>query len=184
MSDAASQCRAANRAFRRENPHLERQHLLTRGAMCDLTPPCVTDMLFQHEFYWGRHASMAGPPIPPGTLTPRADWRSRCRTWTRDEDWPTVEPHLSRKGASARRRAPHDFWDAMALLPNRTVWLHGDSIQLQVCNAAFCSLMRTGSAPYPVFSPAAKPAPPTTCVPFWGAGGGATPAGGRGARKT
>ena len=104
MSDAASQCRAANRAFRRENPHLERQHLLTRGAMCDLTPPCVTDMLFQHEFYWGRHASMAGPPSPPGTLTPRADWRSRCRTWTRDEDWPTVEPHLSRKGASARRR--------------------------------------------------------------------------------
>ena len=37
-----------------------------RGVMCDVSPPCVTELLFQHEFYWsaGRRESRPRPCSP------------------------------------------------------------------------------------------------------------------------
>jgi len=110
-------------------------------SLCDTSPPCATEVLFSHEFYWP-----ANPEVPPPELAFRRGRPSRCRTRA-DSDWTTVEPHVSRETTLPR---PRGFWDTMQLLPNRTVWLHGDSIQLQMCDAALCSLMRAGVAPEPV----------------------------------
>ena len=48
--------------------------------------------------------------------------------WRRDEDWPTVEPLLSR----ADTPTPEGLLALLRLLPNKTVWFHGDSITTQV----------------------------------------------------
>ena len=122
-------CEQVQLDFRSEHPALDRRGHMTRAVMCDVDPPCVTELLFADEFY--RDESAAAQP-------------SRCRDWKRDSDWPTWEPHLRRHTVRPRARA---FWDIMRLVPNRTVWLHGDSIQLQLCDAAMCSLMRDGVAP-------------------------------------
>ena len=122
----ARSCEQVQRDFRSEHPDLDRRGHVTRAVMCDVDPPCVTELLFADEFY--RDESAAAQP-------------SRCRDWKRDSDWPTWEPHLRRHTVRPRARA---FWDIMRLVPNRTVWVHGDSIQLQLCDAAMCSLMRAG----------------------------------------
>jgi len=100
-----------------------------------MDPPCVTELAFEHEFYVSSNATRRS---------------SRCRTWQFDSDWPTADPYLLRSTVQPR---PRGIWDTLALLPNRTVWLHGDSIQLQLCGAAMCSLMRAGVAPYPAWQP-------------------------------
>ena len=145
---SAAACDAANEQARSERPELARRRLLTRAIMCDASPPCVTEMTFSHEFWWAapeeRHRRRRGK------VDTRIAPRSRCRAWTDDADWPTKEPHLSRATLTPRARS---FWDVLQLLPNRTVWLHGDSIQLQMCDAAICSLMRAGVAPAPVLAP-------------------------------
>jgi hypothetical protein len=125
-------CEQSQQAFRRENPHLDRRKVITRAAMCDVDPPCVTELLFHSDIYATR----------PGGL-------SRCRSWHTDDDWPTREPHLHREALRPRARG---FWSVLQLLPNRTVWVHGDSIQEQLCDAAMCSLMRDGVAPWPLLS--------------------------------
>ena len=131
---SAAACEVANAAARSERPELAQRGYLTKAVMCDVHPFCATETLFSHEFSW----------------TPQRERKvvSRCRSWQTDADWPTTEPYLSRKTAVPR---PRTFWDIMQLLPNRTVWLHGDSIQLQMCDAAICSLMRAGAASEPVF---------------------------------
>jgi hypothetical protein len=137
-----SRCHAAQAGFLSESPQIVRKKELTRAVLCDAAPTCVANALFEHEIFWHASASFDGRVA-----------QSRCRTWTRDADWPTLEPHLSRSAhGPAAARAFEE-----ALPPNRTVWLHGDSIQLQLCNAAFCSLMRTGVAPTPAFDAAAMP---------------------------
>ena len=52
----------------------------------------------------------------------------RGQLWRRDEDWPTVEPLLSR----ADTPTPEGLLALLRLLPNKTVWFHGDSITTQV----------------------------------------------------
>ena len=51
----------------------------------------------------------------------------KCRKWGHD-GWPTREPHV-------RPEAPRDdgLWPLLQLLPNKTLWLHGDSITTQLC---------------------------------------------------
>lgn len=127
-------CVAANEAARSEHVEIMRGKLLTKALLCDVKPFCATEVLFNHEFWW------EAPTLPHVRAM-----TSRCRTWQRDSDWPMTEPHLTRGSARAR-----SFWDSMRLLANKTLWLHGDSIQLQMCDAALCSLMRSGVAPTPV----------------------------------
>ena len=110
--------------------------------MCDApSTPCVTDLLFAHEFDW--------PASHP-------HWSaSRCRSWRQDGDWPTSEPHLlrsgyKRKGVQMRARP---FWDVLQLFPNQTLWIHGDSVQVQLCSAALCSLMRNAPVSQPLLTP-------------------------------
>ena len=52
-----------------------------------------------------------------------------------------------------RPEAPRDdgLWPLLQLLPNKTLWLHGDSITTQLCEASICSLLRAGVAPQPPF---------------------------------
>lgn len=130
-------CAAANELARSEHGEIVRAKHLTKAVLCDVQPFCATEVLFNHEFYWkethGKAKANAPKPV------------SRCRSWKTDGEWPGPEPHLKR--SSARTRS---FWDVMRLLPNRTLWLHGDSIQLQLCDAALCSLMRAGVASTPV----------------------------------
>ena len=44
------------------------------------------------------------------------------------------------------------FWSSLRRLPNRTVWVHGDSIQMQLFSAALCSLLRAGKLRTPVYA--------------------------------
>ena len=133
-------CAAANEGARSERGEIQKRKLITKAVLCDTSPPCATEVLFSHELYWPKN-----PKVPPPELAFRGGRPSRCRTWA-DSDWPTFEPHLSRATTLPR---PRGFWDTLQLLPNRTLWLHGDSIQLQMCDAALCSLMRAGVAPEP-----------------------------------
>ena len=121
-------CEAANDAFRNETHHRLRGKV-TRAVMCDTSPPCVTELLFEHEF-WIKPGRRGGSRMAVAT--------QRCRNWQRDGDWPTTDPHVTRQ--------PHfkGIWSVLRLLPNRTVWIHGDSLQLQLHSAALCSLLRDG----------------------------------------
>ena len=108
---------------------------VTRAVLCDSRPPCVTELLFDHELW-----------LKPGHgFRKRAIALRRCSTWQRDSDWPTEDPHLARQ--------PHfrGFWSVLRQLPNRTVWVHGDSIQMQLFSAALCSLLRDGKLRTPVY---------------------------------
>ena len=135
-----AQCEAANLRFRRENPSIEKRGLITRAIMCDVTPSCVTELLFSHTFH-----------LKPDNPVSAA---SICRRWRRDDSWPTADPHLQR---SALKRRVRSFWEVLRLLPNRTVWIHGDSVMLQLCNAALCSLMREGVGTWPLDTVATSP---------------------------
>ncbi|KAL1515228.1 hypothetical protein AB1Y20_001863 [Prymnesium parvum] len=126
-------CLAEDAAFRKQTPSIARQRLLTHALICNSTPPCATELLFQSSFF-SREAS-------------------RCTAWRRDEDWPTWEPHVRPADLPARR----GFWEVLRLLPNRTVWLHGDSVQLQLCDAAICSLFRRAVARAPLLTAATSP---------------------------
>lgn len=111
---------------------------VTRAILCDTRPPCVTEVLFDHEFW-----------VKPGQgLRRRAVALRRCGTW-RDSDWPTEDPHLARHMSSIQFRG---FWSVLRQLPNRTVWVHGDSIQMQLFSAALCSLLRDGKLRLPVYA--------------------------------
>lgn len=148
MVNATASCLAANEQSRAEHPDWLKRGYITKTIMCDVQPFCATETLFSHEFYWpkgqpGRSKRSASSQAVP----------SRCRSWKMDADWPVTEPHLSRTTTVPR---PRSFWDIMKLLPNRTVWLHGDSIMLQMCDAALCSLMRAGVAGTPAVLPSTK----------------------------
>ena len=126
-----AECEAEQRRWHAENPRLAREGLVTRAVLCDKpapAPPCIAPLLFDGAFYRRSHAA------------------SRCARWA-DSDWPTDEPLIDR---ATQRPRPRGFWEVMRLLPNRTVWIHGDSIQIQLCAAARCSLIRDGVAPSPV----------------------------------
>ena len=100
-------CEAANDAFRNET-YYESRKQVTRAIMCDSAPvPCVTELLFEHEF-WTKPGARA--------IQKRAVAMQRCRTWQHDSDWPTSDPQLTRQ--------PHfqGVWSTLGLLPNRTVW--------------------------------------------------------------
>ena len=109
-----------------------REHQVTKAVMCDTRPAaCVSEFLFSHEFYWSEQQAAARGGL-------------KCAKWLRDEDWPTVEPHL------ARTPDLGGLWEeVLSLLPNRTLWLHGDSIMTQVCEASLCSLARSHVVPQP-----------------------------------
>ena len=125
-----------------ESTHQRQSDVLT-GILVDPRTPSLSGtnrmrplkVSLQYRRAGGARVAAAAHPV------------SRCRSW-KEEDWPTWEPHLSRSTQVPR---PRDFWDIAQLLPNKTIWLHGDSITLQMCDAAFCSLMRTGVAPAPLF---------------------------------
>ena len=160
-SPSGRYCAAANEQARSEHREFTRYRYITKPVMCDVSPHCVTELMFSQEFWWDpRTSSLSGTnrmrPLKVSLQYRRAGGArvaaaahpvSRCRSW-KEEDWPTWEPHLSRSTQVPR---PRDFWDIAQLLPNKTIWLHGDSITLQMCDAAFCSLMRTGVAPAPLF---------------------------------
>ena len=112
-------CEAANELARLEHPEFAARHYLTKAVLCDVQPACATETLFSHEFSW----------LPAQLRRPstQSAWISRCRTWRDDAEWPAREPHLSRASVYPRARS---FWEVLQLLPNRTVWMHGDSIQL------------------------------------------------------
>ena len=124
-----SACEALNK---QRNIDTHRTNQVTKAVLCDTSPAaCVSEFLFSHEFYWSasRAARIGG---------------IKCARWTRDEDWPTDEPHLSRPAGLGV------VWESvLRSLPNRTLWLHGDSIMTQVCEAAICSLLRSGVVPTP-----------------------------------
>ena len=143
---STQRCEAANAQARFEHPEYKRGRYLTKAVMCDVTPHCATEAIFSQELWW-RTPSGNGKLPPSSDGLPVHDPVSRCRTWRNDADWPTHEPYISRATQQPRVRP---FWDLLRLLPNRTVWLHGDSITLQMCNAALCSLMRSGVASTPV----------------------------------
>ena len=129
-----AQCEALNR---RRSVEAKQQDRVTQAIMCDTRPAaCVTEMLYAHEFYWDGRKARAS-----------ALGGSKCQLWRRDEDWPTVEPLLSR----ADTPTPEGLLTLLQLLPNKTVWFHGDSITTQLCEAAFCSLMRDGAVHQPPF---------------------------------
>ena len=110
-----------------------RTHQVTKSVMCDTRPAaCVSEFLFAHEFYWSEKDAEKRGGV-------------KCRKWGHD-GWPTREPHV-------RPEAPRDdgLWPLLQLLPNKTLWLHGDSITTQLCEASICSLLRAGVAPQPPF---------------------------------
>ena len=110
--------------------------------------PCVTELLFEHEFW-----------LKPGRgFRNRAVTLRRCSAWRRDSDWPTAEPHLVREPRKVSDRF-RGFWSSLRRLPNRTVWVHGDSIQMQLFSAALCSLLRAGKLRTPVYRPPPDPEP-------------------------
>ena len=105
-----------------------------------LRRPCVTELLFEHEFW-----------LKPGRgFRNRAVALRRCSAWRRDSDWPTRDPHLVREPRKVSDRF-RGFWSSLRRLPNRTVWVHGDSIQMQLFSAALCSLLRAGKLRTPVY---------------------------------
>ena len=118
---------------RQRNIDTRRQHHITRAVLCDTQPAaCVTEMLFAHEFYWTEAQAAAKGGI-------------KCAKWARDDQWPTVDPHLTRSPDLG------GLWEeVLTLMPNRTLWLHGDSITTQVCEASFCSLARSAVVPQPM----------------------------------
>ena len=124
-----AQCEDLNR---QRNIETHRQNQVTRAILCDTSPAsCVSEFLFAHELYWSEQKARESGGI-------------KCAKWARGEDWPTREPHL--------RRSPElgGLWESvLSKLPNRTVWLHGDSIMTQVCEAALCSLVRSKVVPQP-----------------------------------
>lgn len=124
----AEQCENLNT---QRNVDMGRTHEITRAVLCDTKPtPCVTEMLFSHELYWSEERARAVGGI-------------KCARWSADDDWPGREPHLSR-AAVAGRPAPSGLWESVLQhLPNRTLWMHGDSITTQACEAALCSLVRS-----------------------------------------
>ena len=129
-----TQCEALNR---QRNVDLHQQDRVTQAIMCGTQPAaCATEMLYAHEFYWDRHRAASS-----------ALGAAKCHLWRRDEDWPTVEPLLSRSDLPT----PEGLLQLLRLLPNKTVWFHGDSITTQLCEAAFCSLMRDGAVQQPPF---------------------------------
>ena len=109
--------------------------------MCSaLRRQCVTELLFEHEFW-----------LKPGRgFRNRAVALRRCSAWRRDSDWPTRDPHLVREPRKVSDRF-RGFWSSLRRLPNRTVWVHGDSIQMQLFSAALCSLLRAGKLRTPVY---------------------------------
>ena len=114
------------------NIDTHRQWQVTRAVLCDTQPAaCVTEMLFSHEFYWSEKQAAANGGI-------------KCAKWRRDEDWPTTDPHLLRSPDLG------GLWEeVLQHMPNRTLWLHGDSIMTQVCEASICSLFRSGVVAQP-----------------------------------
>jgi len=138
-------CEVAQQSFLLENPQILRQHYITRAILCDVQPACISELIFQHEY---DHRWTASSHKLPRKLHKLFDARiQRCRNWRVDGDWPTFEPHLVRE---ATKPQPCGFWETLERFSNRTFWIHGDSIQLQLCDAALCSLMRDGVAPAPV----------------------------------
>ena len=123
------ECEALNR---RRNVDAHRAHQVTKSVLCETLPaPCVSEFLFSHEFYWSAERAAR-------------DGGSKCSRWTRDEDWPTLEPHLVRPAGLG------GIWEnVLSMMPNRTLWMHGDSIMTQVCEAAICSLQRSHVVPQP-----------------------------------
>lgn len=117
---------------RKRNIQAKRRKHLTRAVLCDTAPAaCVTEMLFAHELYWSEAEA-------------RSYGGAKCAQWTHDEDWPTHEPFLKRPLGLG------GIWETLLqLLPNQTMWLHGDSITTQLCEAAFCSLARSHVVPQP-----------------------------------
>ena len=92
-------------------------HTHRTSPRCDTQPAaCATEMLYAHEFYWDRHKARSSTLVRGAVdLTPttalltrpyllrhyllrllHAQGGSKCHLWRRDEDWPTVEPLLSR----------------------------------------------------------------------------------------
>ncbi|KAL3925551.1 MAG: hypothetical protein SGPRY_003620 [Prymnesium sp.] len=128
-----AQCEAANDVYRRSNPSLDKRGLLTRAIMCNTSIPCATELLFSASFF--------DSSLP-----------SLCQQYRHDSQWPTWDPHLRR----SQVRGTLGFWEVMAQLPNRTVWLHGDSVMLQFCDAALCSLIRHHFASLPVRTPSSS----------------------------
>ena len=128
-----AECEALNRQ-RAVDTH--REHQVTKAILCDTQPqPCVSEFLFAHEFYWSeeqaRRANSGSGSI-------------KCARWTRDADWPSQEPHIVRPSGLG------GLWESvLSKMPNRTLWLHGDSIMTQVCEAALCSLFRSGVVKQP-----------------------------------
>lgn len=138
---AVDTCEAMNR---QRNVDTRRTNQVTKAVLCETEPaPCVSEFLFSHEFYWSaaRAAKMGG---------------AKCARWKRDEDWPTSEPHLARPAGLG------GVWESvLTSLPNRTLWLHGDSITTQVCEAAICSLLRSAVVPQPPLCTGLDRAPST-----------------------
>ena len=110
-SFSGAACEALNK---QRNIDTHRQWQVTKAVLCDTQPAaCVTEMLFAHEFYWSESEASKHGGI-------------KCANWRRDDQWPTTEPHLSRPPALG------GLWEeVLSLLPNRTLWLHGDSIMTQ-----------------------------------------------------
>jgi uncharacterized membrane protein YgcG len=124
-----AQCEDLNR---RRNIETKRQAHLTKAVLCDTQPAaCVTEMLFAHEVYWSEKQAQAVGGI-------------KCARWQNDDDWPTREPFLTRPPGLG------GLWQSvLSRMPNRTLWLHGDSITTQVCEASLCSLVRERVVPQP-----------------------------------
>ena len=98
-----AQCEALNR---RRSVEAKQQDRVTQAIMCDTRPAaCVTEMLYVHEFYWDRRKARAS-----------ALGGSKCQLWRRDDDWPTVEPLLSR----ADTPTPEGLLTLLQLLPKLT----------------------------------------------------------------
>lgn len=147
LINATSACHAANERSRSEHKDFVARKYITKTILCDVQPFCAAETLFSHEFFWPQKQLRRGNKRRE---SPSPSAVSRCRSWKDDADWPVTEPHLSRATLVPR---PRSFWDVMKLLPNRTVWLHGDSITLQMCDAALCSLMRSGVVDAPALLP-------------------------------
>lgn len=138
------QCDALNK---QRNIDAHQADRVTQAIMCDTQPAaCSTEMLFVHEFYWDERRALQSDPRG-----------SKCHRWKRDADWPTIEPILRRSDSPT----PESILQLLKLLPNKTVWFHGDSITTQLCEASFCSLMREGAVQQPPFC-TARPRHPLT----------------------
>ena len=114
------------------NIDTHRTNQVTKAVLCETQPaPCISEFLFGHEFYWSEKKARASGGV-------------KCSMWTRDENWPTLEPHLQRPAGLG------GIWESvLSAMPNRTLWLHGDSIMTQVCEASICSLLRSAVVPQP-----------------------------------